>query len=138
MGAVFSTYTHKKIPLKYYIGLGSFLSAIGYTLFYLSPNKYIAGFSFLLLGFFFTYASTGFTTFFQNNIPQKNMGRVGTISDLFQGVIQILLTLLIGYLSEIISFQVVTVSFGLLSVFISIVLCVYLVKLGKEKSINLN
>lgn len=138
LGSIFNVYTHKKISLKHYIGLGSILGAIGYMLFYVSSNIYMAGISFLMIGVFLTFASIGFTTFFQNNVPVEKMGRVGTISDLIQGVIQIVLTLVLGYLSEIFSLQFITVIFAGIGIISSVILYSCLIRVSAEISIDLN
>lgn len=138
LGSIFNVYTHKKITLKHYIGLGSILGAIGYMLFYVSSNIYMAGIGFLMIGFFLTFASIGFTTFFQNNVPVEKMGRVGTISDLIQGVIQIVLTLVLGYLSEIFSLQFITVIFAGIGIVSSVILYSCLIRVSKEISIDLS
>ncbi|WP_076850116.1 MFS transporter [Rubeoparvulum massiliense] len=138
LGAIFSSYTSHKIGLKHYIGLGSLIGSLGYTFFYLSPNYVMAAISFFILGFFLTYANIGFTTFFQNNIPKAIMGRVGTITELFQGVLQTILTLILGYFAEAISLQLFTVLFALISVFISLGLYLYLLKLNQQEELILD
>lgn len=140
IGSISSTYTANMFSVRTYIGLGGLLGSLGYTFFYISPNEILAGLSFFLLGFCLTYAFSGFTTFFQNNIPEEKMGRVGSISEFFQGIIQIILTLLIGYLAEVFTLQSISVIFALASVFIAIGLYGFLGKNSKssESSLDLN
>ncbi|WP_176087283.1 MFS transporter [Virgibacillus dokdonensis] len=120
VGSIVSTYTPNSISIKHYLGIGSMLGSIGYILFYSSPNIIIAGISFVVLGFFLAYASIGYMTFFQNNIPKEVMGRVGSVIAMIQGAFQIIITFIIGVFSTLISLKVTTVLFSLVALIIAI------------------
>jgi hypothetical protein len=69
-----------------------------------------------------TFANTGYTTFFQKNVPVEIMGRFGSIAEMVQGIIQIGLTLIIGFFSELFSLQLVCILFSVLSVLLAVCL----------------
>lgn len=115
LGAAASTICTKKISLNLYIGAGMLLTSIGYVLFYSSINFVTATLAFIFLGFFMAFANAGYATFFQNNVPVHIMGRFGSIADLFQGLVQIALTLILGLFAEWFSLQIICFIFSLIS-----------------------
>ncbi|MBU5265270.1 hypothetical protein KQI21_00005 [Virgibacillus proomii] len=135
IGSVLSTYIPEKFSIKHYLGIGSSIGASGYVAFYSSINIIMAGISFIILGFFLAYASIGYITFFQNNVPKETMGRVGSIVALLQGCFQIIITLIIGYFSLIISLKIVTISFSLIALLISISLYIIIIR-RNENSVH--
>jgi MFS family permease len=112
----------KKVPLRLFIGAGMLLTTIGYLGFYSSFNFITATIAFVFLGFFMTFANTGYTTFFQKNVPIEIMGRFGSVAEMVQGIIQIGLTLMIGFFSELFSLQLVCILFSSLSILLAICL----------------
>ncbi|WP_043933002.1 MFS transporter [Bacillus sp. EB01] len=118
----------KKVPLKLYLGGGMILTSIGYVTFYSSFNFITATVAFVFLGFFMAFATTGYATFFQNHVPVELMGRFASLADMVQGIIQIGLTLLVGFLAEAISVQLVTVSFAVAGGLISSVLLLAIIR----------
>ncbi|MGL4522686.1 MAG: MFS transporter [Bacilli bacterium] len=118
--SIYNRYRPSSIPTL--ISWSSILGAVCYLLFYLSSNYLWACVLFFVLGFCLTMASIGFATFFQNNVPAQKMGRVSAILELIQGVVQILLTLILGYFSEVFSLQVVTTIFGSIGVLFAFLL----------------
>ncbi|MFS0782586.1 MFS transporter [Bacillus sp. 1P06AnD] len=121
-GAFCSAIVANKIQLKMYIGIGMLLTSLGYMLFYSSYNFLTATASFIFLGFFMAFASTGYSTFFQNNIPVGIMGRFGSLSEMVQGMIQIILTLILGFLAEWFSLQFVCLAFAAVGTLIALAL----------------
>lgn len=88
------------------------LTSIGYVLFYSSSGFLKATLSFIFLGFFVVYANTGYATFFQKPCAVDMMGSFGSIEDMFQGMIQLGLTLVLGLKSVLFSLQFVKKSKG--------------------------
>ncbi|MGE7925932.1 MFS transporter [Viridibacillus arvi] len=131
-GIVAATLT-KKISLKRYIGIGSILTTIFYTAFYASFNLQTAIISFIGLGFFMAFCNAGYGTFYQNNVPPELMGRFGSIASIFQSVIQILFTLLLGIFAEVFTLKLSAISFGIISIFLSFIL--YRIIFSKQSSI---
>ncbi|THE09504.1 MFS transporter [Bacillus timonensis] len=123
-GAFISAILAKKVPLKIYIGAGMFLTSIGYVFFYSSYNFITATAAFIFLGFFMTFANTGYATFFQNNVPVDIMGRFGSIADMLQGIIQIGFTLILGFFAEWFSLQLVCLSFSIVGTLFALVLLI--------------
>ena len=113
-----------KIQLRLYIGAGIFLSSLGYFGFYASYNLITATVAFILLGFFMAFASSGYATFYQNHVPVEIMGRFGSLTDMFQGIVQIALTLILGLAADWFSLQVVCLIASAIGVLLSIVLLV--------------
>ncbi|MFC7686585.1 MFS transporter [Ureibacillus sp. GCM10028918] len=121
-GVVAATLTNK-LSLRQYLGIGLFLTTTFYTAFYTSFNVLTAAISFILLGFFMAFANTGYTTFYQNNVPPEIMGRFGSIDSIFQSVIQVLFTLLLGAFAEVFTLKLAAISFGVFSILLSSYLC---------------
>ncbi len=101
-----------------------FLTSIGYIFFYSSINFITATFSFAFLGFFMAFANTGYTTFFQNNVPVKIMGRFGSLASMVEGIIQITFTLLLGFLAKWFSLQLICLIFSIVGTLFAAILFV--------------
>jgi len=119
-GALFA----KKLSLRLFLGVGMLLTQIGYLLFYLSNEFITATLSFVFLGFFMSFANTGYATFFQKNVPVAIMGRFGSLAELIQAAVQIILTLIVGAAAELFSLQLVCVLFAGTALGLAIVLLV--------------
>ncbi|PAE20265.1 MFS transporter [Bacillus sp. 7504-2] len=111
-GAFVSAVIAKKVPLKWYLGAGMFLTSVGYAWFYSSNSFITATAAFVFLGFFMAFANAGYATFFQNNVPLSIMGRFGSMADMLQGIVQIGFTLILGFLAEWFSLQLVCLIFS--------------------------
>lgn len=123
-GSFISAIVARKVSLKIYIGAGMFLTSIGYVLFYSSMNFITATVAFIFLGFFMAFANTGYVTFFQKSVPIELMGRFGSIADMFQGIVQIGFTLILGLFAEWFTLQLVCLAFSLVGALIAFILLV--------------
>lgn len=123
----------KKISLRLFIGAGMLLTNMGYFSFYASFNFITATIAFVFLGFFMTFANTGYVTFFQNNVPVDIMGRFGSVADMVQGIIQIGLTLLVGFFAELFTLQMVCLVFASFSVLIALILLITIFIPSRER-----
>lgn len=121
-GAAVAAAVSKKLPLRYFVGGGLFLTTIGYLLFYASVDFISATSAFVFLGFVMSFANTGYATFFQNNVPVAIMGRFGSIAEMVQGMIQIILTLLLGLMADWFSLQTVCIGFCMVGIVFAVVL----------------
>lgn len=130
-GAFVAAVLAKKIHLKLYVGVGMLLTSIGYVFFYSSFNFIAATFSFAFLGFFMAFANTGYATFFQSNVPVKIMGRFGSLTDMIQGFIQIVFTLLLGFLAEWFSLQLICLVFAIVCTLFATILFVTILRPSK-------
>lgn len=120
IGAAVATIMAKKFSLRLFMGVGMLLTTLGYLFFYASFNFITATLAFVFLGFFMAFANSGYATFFQNNVPVEIMGRFGSIADMVQAIIQIGLTLFLGFFAELFSLQLVCLVFSFLSVFLAV------------------
>lgn len=113
-----------RLSVRMLIGMGSFLSVTGYLLLYISSSATVslAVIGFIIVGFFSPFSFTGYTTFFQNNVPLGLMGRFSSAFGFFQAIFQIILTLLLGYLAEIIELQIVTIAFSGIGIILAVFL----------------
>ena len=98
------------------------LTSVGYVGFYSSYNFLTATLAFIFLGFFMAFANAGYATFFQNNVPIEIMGRFSSIADMFQGVVQIGLTLLLGLFAEWFTLQLVCLIFSIVGTVLAVIL----------------
>lgn len=95
-GALVLTIMANRLTIRSMITCGMFMMAIGYVIYSLSSSFTAVMSSFILLGFFNSFLNAGALTFYQNNIPVEMMGRVTSIFQLLQSMLQV------GYLSIII------------------------------------
>ncbi|WP_039044139.1 MFS transporter [Sporosarcina sp. ZBG7A] len=110
MGSITNTFTVEKVPTSWLIGVGSLFTAVGYIVFSSSTTFFIAIVGCFVLSFASAFANTGFYTFYQNNIPVHVMGRIGSIYGVIEAFLIILLTVIFGLASEMISIRVVVVT----------------------------
>jgi len=133
VGAVINTLVVKKLSTPLLMGLGSLIVAIGYIAYAFSNTFVIAAFGFFLLSFAFSYANTGFHTFYQNNIPIEIMGRVGSIYRLLESFFIILTTAIFGIGAQLISIRTIVVAGTLVMLLIAIMLCAFCFQPSKKK-----
>lgn len=124
VGASASVALVRYISLQTYLGIGMFLTMIGYLLFYCSTGFWSAISAFLILGFFMSFSNAGFDTFYQKNVPLNIMGRFGGIASIFQSIVQIALTIILGGLADLFSLQIVAIIFATTSVIVAMILCI--------------
>lgn len=116
----------KRFSTRQYIVYGLLLTTICYTLFYSSPNVIMAIVSFIALGICMSFCNAGYSTFYQISVPTSIMGRFGSVSTMVINVLQIVFTLALGLLAEWLSLQMVCITFGIVAIFISLVLYVFM------------
>jgi len=132
LGAGASAMVAKKISLQVYLGVGMLLTTLGYALFYISSDFWTATLSFVFLGFVMSFANTGYSTFYQNNVPTSIMGRFGSMEGMLQGVVQIVATTTLGLLAEWFDLQLVCVIFAITAIFIALGLVVKVFQKSKQ------
>ncbi|MFB9330333.1 MFS transporter [Paenibacillus aurantiacus] len=114
----------KRIPYRWYMGLGLLLGTFFYVTFYASYNYLTAAASFVLLGFCMAFSGAGFATFFQRHVPAEVMGRFSSIADLISGIAQVALTLSVGLLADLLPLQLACLAFAGLSLLLAFGVCV--------------
>ncbi|WP_147803954.1 MFS transporter [Alkalicoccus halolimnae] len=120
-----------KFPLRYMIVIGLFMTAAGYVIYAFSWSFYSIMTGFLLLGFFLVFLNAGMTTFYQNNIPVSVMGRVTSIIQLMQSVLQIVIILLIGIIADLVNLRITIAALSLIMLAASIVYPFIIFRKGK-------
>lgn len=131
-GAGAAALAANKLKLNFYIGAGMMLTSVGYLFFYSSYGFLTATLSFIFLGFFMAFANTGYATFFQNNVPVEIMGRFGSVAEMIQGIIQIVLTLILGLTAEWFTLQLVCQIFSAISVLFAAILFITVIIPSKK------
>lgn len=124
IGAAASVALAKRFSLQLYVGVGMILTAVGYLLFYSAVDFWTAIAAFIFLGFFMAFSNAGYDTFYQKNVPTTIMGRFGSLASMFQSLLQIVFTFILGMVGEWFSLQVVAIGFAGIAIFIALLLCV--------------
>ncbi|WP_257959260.1 hypothetical protein [Bacillus sp. V3-13] len=106
--------------------------AIGYLIYSLSDSFLIVAIGFTTLGFFNAFSNTGFSTFYQNNIPIHLMGRMTSVVGVLQSAAQIIFLLLIGVLGDIFPLRYTIVILAGLNLLLSILVVILIAKPGKQ------
>ncbi|MGN7408397.1 MFS transporter [Sporosarcina sp. SAFN-010] len=132
MGSITNTFTVEKVPTSWLIGVGSLFTAVGYIVFSSSTTFFIAIVGCFVLSFASAFANTGFYTFYQNNIPVHVMGRIGSIYGVIEAFLIILLTVIFGLASEMISIRVVVVTGSWSMAVVASILFVYNIRPSKS------
>jgi len=122
----------EKIPTAWLIGMGSLITALGYLVFTSSFTFLIAALGCFLLSFATAFANTGFYTFYQNNIPSKIMGRIGSIYGFFEALFIIVFTAIFGLVAEWMTIRVVVVSASYMMLFIAVILLLLTIQRSKR------
>ncbi len=125
VGSITNSLIVNKIKTSLLIGVGSVLVSTGYIIYSISSTFIIAAVGFFILAFFIAYANTGFLTFYQNNIPVDVMGRVGSVYSLFQAILVITATSIMGAAALVTSIQTIVISGVLVMMILSLTLCVF-------------
>lgn len=112
--------------------MGSLITALGYLVFTSSFTFLIAALGCFLLSFATAFANTGFYTFYQNNIPSKIMGRIGSIYGFFEALFIIVFTAIFGLVAEWMTIRVVVVSASCMMLFIAVILLLLTIQRSKR------
>lgn len=105
IGSIINSVFSNQLAVNFLIGFGTFFTSIGYLVLYSSNGFFYAAFGVFTIGFAVTFANTGYLTFYQNHVPQRMMGRFGSIFSVFEAGFIIALTVLIGLIAEVTSIR---------------------------------
>ena len=133
VGSLMNTAIVEKTPTAWLIGFGSLITALGYLIFTSSYTFLIASLGCFILSFAMAFANTGFNTFYQNNIPVENMGRIGSIYGFVEAFFIIIITAIFGVAAEIISIRYVVVSAAIIMFVVATVLLIINVQPSKAR-----
>lgn len=120
LGATTVSMVAKKLSIRVLISLGYFMVSVGYLVYAFSFSFWSVAIGFLVLGYFNSFSGTGFTTFYQNNVPIKMMGRISSIYGIFQSFLQVIFILLIGFTGDIIPVRYSIIAASTLMLVVSI------------------
>ncbi|NPC91845.1 MFS transporter [Bacillus sp. WMMC1349] len=122
-GSLFNSIAVKYFSINLLIGFGTILFASGYVMFSLSTTVTVTALGFFILAFFLAFANTGFLTFYQKNVDVKMMGRITSIYSLFQAILNIFVTLLVGLTANLFTVKPVFIAGSFVMLFITVILC---------------
>ncbi|WP_417898153.1 MFS transporter [Bacillus haimaensis] len=135
-GAAVAAMVANRVPLRVYIGGGMLFTSVGYLLFYASFSFWTATLAFVFLGFFMAFANAGYATFFQQCVPVEIMGRFGSLAEMLQAIVQIVLTLILGVAADWFTIQTACMVFSFAGVVLAMVL--FITVLLPSKQIHFN
>jgi MFS family permease len=125
-GSFLMTVFANKIPVPYLIGFGSTLFSFGFAIYAFSQSFLSACIGFIILGFFSSFANTGYQTFFQKSVPAEKMGRVGAMLGIFQSLMLILTIFTAGFLSSWLGVKNIVIGASLAILLVAVALNVML------------
>ncbi|ANU20592.1 MFS transporter [Planococcus plakortidis] len=132
-GGILLSIFSSNISLKSMMVYGLLMTAVGYVIYAFSWSFISVMAGFLILGFFIVFMNAGLATFYQNNIPVALMGRITSIFQLFQSVLQIVFLLAVGVFADFISLRMTIVALALVMLAGAIVLAFFVIKPEKAK-----
>lgn len=133
VGSLLNTIIVEKIPTSWLIGLGSIITAVGYVLLSTSYTFFIAAVGFFVLSFATAFANTGFYTFYQNNIPVDEMGRIVSLYGFIEAFLIIVFTVIFGISADLISIRFIIALGAFMMLIVSIALLICNVQPSKSK-----
>ncbi|MET3574458.1 MFS transporter [Bhargavaea ullalensis] len=119
IGASLAAAFAKTVSVQRYIAGGMVMTMVGYAAFYSSGGFWTATASFIVLGVFMAFSNAGYETFYQRTVPTTLMGRFGSLAAIFQSVLQIGFTLVLGLAAEWFSVRGAAIGFSLLAVLLA-------------------
>ncbi|GKV56190.1 MFS transporter [Sporosarcina sp. NCCP-2222] len=105
----------EKLSIRMLFGGGLFLVSIGYLMYAFSQSFAMISAGFILLGFFNAFANTGYTTWYQYQVPLELMGRVTSLYGVVLSGFQILFVLGMGWMADIVSLRLTIIILAALS-----------------------
>ncbi|MEZ0482106.1 MFS transporter [Planococcus sp. SSTMD024] len=132
VGAIVNTVFTKRLSVAALIGGGSVMVSLGYLVYAFSSSFAGAAIGFFILAFSLAFANTGFHTFTQNHIPVEVMGRTVSVYGLFEALLIIATTAVIGLASEFVTVQPVVIASTAAMFGISVLLLAVSFKQSKE------
>jgi MFS family permease len=119
-GGLLVIFISRFLSIRALIGTGLFMLAAGYFIYSLSTSFAMAATGFIILGFFFAFSNTGFTTFYQNNVPVEIMGRVTSIVGVLQSAVSVVFLLFIGIMGDVLPLRYTIVTLSIISVVLAV------------------
>ncbi|WP_280772007.1 MFS transporter [Salipaludibacillus daqingensis] len=123
-GATILSVFSDRFSLRYMMVIGMVMTTVGYIVYAFSWSFQTIATGFIILGFFQVYLNAGVTTFYQNNVPTEVMGRVTSIFQLMQSILQVMFILGIGITADIIPLRSTIVMSSVTMLVLSIIFSV--------------
>lgn len=130
--AILLTVFSSKLSLRLMISVGLLMTTAGYLIYAFSWSFSSIVIGFLILGFFNVFLNAGIMTFYQNNVPVQVMGRVTSIYQLIQSIVQVVFILGIGFLGDIVSLRVVIATLAIVMLITSALYVWFVLKDSKK------
>jgi len=124
VGAIVNTVIVKKLTMTLMIGMGSIGVCCGYMIYAFSNSFLYAAVGFFTLACWLAFVNTGFTTFYQSNVPVNVMGRIGSLNDFISAILIIITTVFLGVAAEFLSIQIAVITGVVVMLLLGIMLSV--------------
>lgn len=131
VGAFLVTMFAQKLSLRVMISLGMLMETVGYLCYAFSWSFLSITIGFTVLGLFNAFINAGITTFYQNNVPTDIMGRVTSVFQLFQSLLQIIFVLLVGTIADIIPLRITIICLSTGMLVVALITVVNIVRKSK-------
>lgn len=131
-GGILLSIFSSKLSLRYMIIIGLFMTTVGYVVYAFSWSFLSITIGFLILGFFIVFINAGIMTFYQNNVPVNVMGRVTSIFQLIESVVQVIFILAIGVVADIVSLRFTIVTLAVVMLFSALIFSIFVMKPKKS------
>ncbi|TDL30885.1 MFS transporter [Jeotgalibacillus sp. S-D1] len=125
LGALTVAFFAKYLTVKQLFGGGFLLVSAGYVLYAFSQSFAMIAAGFVVLGFFNAFSNTGYTTWYQQNVPIELMGRVTSLYGVITSFFQIIFVLGMGIIADLLSLRLTIISLS----FLCLIAVLYLIKM---------
>ncbi|MEI3606193.1 MFS transporter [Pseudogracilibacillus sp. SE30717A] len=132
VGASLLSVFSNKLSLRHMITVGLMMMTCGYVIYAFSWSFASIVVGFVILGFFNVFLNAGIITFYQNNVPIEVMGRVTSIYQLVQSIIQVIFILIIGIIADLLSLRLTIITLALVMLISTIIFSFYVLKDNKK------
>ncbi|MEW9500987.1 MFS transporter [Jeotgalibacillus marinus] len=126
VGSIINTFLTKTFSIFTLMSGGTVLVSFGYMIFAFSTTFPVAALGVFTLAFFISFANTGFLTFYQNHVPVEMMGRISSIYGLIEAILIIMATLILGFLTQLLSLQIVVITGTISMMAVALSLSIYI------------
>ncbi|WP_010676686.1 MFS transporter [Bacillus timonensis] len=131
-GGLLVIFISRFLSIRTLIGTGLFMLATGYFIYSIASSFTIAATGFIILGFFFAFSNTGFTTFYQNNVPVEMMGRVTSIISVLQSAVSVVFLLFIGIMGDLLPLRYTIVTLSVISMVLAIIVIILVAQKSRK------
>lgn len=116
-GALTVSLFAKYLSVNQLFGGGFLMVAAGYVLYAFSQSFAMIAAGFIVLGFFNAFSNTGYTTWYQQNVPIELMGRVTSLYGVMISFFQIIFVLGMGIIADLFSLRLTIIALAFFCLF---------------------